>query len=86
MNAKPIIAALIGAALALLLLSGCKDRVRIVSVPCIQTSDVPAEPESVKPYLTGDAVNDATVLARGLLAWKEYGIKLHALTVGCTSP
>lgn len=85
MNVKPLIATLLGAALALLLLSGCAGKVVSVPVACIDASAIPAEPGSVKPHLTGDAVNDATVLALGLLAWKEYAIKLHALTAGCVT-
>lgn len=83
MNAKPLIAALLAAAIALLFLSGCQARVVSVPVACIDAGAIPEEPESVKQYLTGDAVNDATVLAMGLLAWKEYAIKVRALARGC---
>lgn len=66
-----------------LLITGCAPKVKLVSVPCIDAKDVPAEPESVRPRLTGNAASDVLVLADGLLAWKAYGLRLHGLTAGC---
>lgn len=79
---KPILCALLAAALALVL-TACGPREKLVSVPCIDAKDIPAEPESIRPRLTGDAVYDATVLAQGLLAWKAVAIKQRALMAGC---
>ena len=78
---KPVLATMIAAAL----LSGCGQRVRSVPVPvaCVDTKDIPAMPESVKPRLTGNAAQDVLILADALLAWKEVAIRQRALLEGC---
>lgn len=81
MNAKPIIAALLGAALTLLLLSGCGQRERIVSVPCAVASDLPAE--TVKPRLTGNERMDLAIMTDTALSLLDEAVRLRAVLSGC---
>lgn len=83
MNAKPAIITLLAAALALLVLSGCGPRDRIVSVPCVNAKDLPADPPSARDRLTGNAATDVLVLADIALAWKAVAVKRAALLAGC---
>ena len=81
MNAKPIIAALLTAALALLLLSGCAPRERIVSAPCVSAADLP--PETPRPILTGNERMDLATMTDTALALLDEAVRLRALLTGC---
>ena len=83
MNARPIIAALLAAALTLLFVSGCAPRERIVSVPCVEQASIP--PETQKPVLTGNAVADVMVMLDTILALRNETGDLRALLKGCVN-
>ena len=68
------------AACAALALAGCAKE-RIVSVPCIQISDLP--PETVKPHLTGNAGVDLAIMTDTALQLLDEVVKLRALASGC---
>lgn len=85
----------IGVALiALTLLAGCAHNepaieVRTVPVPtpvpCIEASQIPAEPAQVGDRLTGDAVTDFGIVAPNALELRKWGRELMALiSPGCT--
>ena len=82
MSAKPIIAALLSAALALLLLSGCGPRERLVSVPCANVADLPAA--TPRPVLSGNERMDLAIMTDTALALLDEAVKLRALLTGCT--
>ena len=55
-------------------------------VPCVKSSDVPAEPEQVGDQLNGDAVHDLGIVAPSALDLRKWGRSLRALIVpGCTT-
>ena len=83
MNARPIIAALLTAALALLLLSGCAPKTRIVSVPCAVAADLPAE--TPRPVLSGNERMDLAIMTQTALALLDEAVRLRAMLTGCTS-
>ena len=81
MNTKPIISLLLGAALALLLMSGCAPRERLVSVPCAHATDLP--PETPKPVLTGNERMDLATMTDTALALLDEAVRLRLLLTGC---
>ena len=57
-----------------------------VPVPCVDASQVPAEPPQVRSQLTGDAVHDLGIVAPSALQLRAWGRSLRALIVpGCTT-
>lgn len=81
--------------LAALALAGCKTtspaiEVRTVKVPtpvpCVKSSDVPAEPAQVGDQLNGDAAHDLGIVAPSAIELRRWGRELRALIVpGCTT-
>lgn len=60
------------------------ERVEVpVAVPCVDPSDVPAEPVRVGDQLTGDAAHDASVLAAANLRLRAALDRALALLKGC---
>ena len=89
---------LIAASLTVLALSACAhqpvhpviearvERVEIpMAVPCVDASDVPAEPARVGEQLTGDAAHDASILAAVDLRLRAALDKALALIKGCSA-
>lgn len=73
----------IAIAIAALALSGCATT-RYVTVPCISKEQkIPAEPESVKGKLTGEADKDTRILAGGLIRWQSYGRAMRQIVDTC---
>lgn len=77
---KALLTGLLAAALALVLAS-CGPRERLVSVPCIQISDIP--PETPKPVLSGNAGIDLARMTDTALQLLDEAVKLRALASGC---
>lgn len=57
-----------------------------VAVACVDSARVPAMPARVGDQLTGDAVHDASVLARADLALRSALDQALALLGACTAP
>ena len=58
-----------------------------VAVPCVDESDIPAEPGKVGDELNGDAAHDADILASVAIELRQWGRELRALIEpGCTRP
>ena len=69
--------------LLLLALAGCQTT-KYISVPCVSKDQtLPAEPDPVKPKLTGKADEDTRILAGGLIRWQSYGRGLRTILEGC---
>lgn len=63
------------------------ERVEVpVPVACIKASDVPAMPPRVGDKLTGNAVNDADLLAADALRLRSALDQTLALISGCVEP
>lgn len=65
---------------AALTVAGCGQK-QIVSVPCIDAADLPAE--TPKPTLTGNAGLDLAIMTDTALALLDEAVKLRALASGC---
>lgn len=51
--------------------------------PCVQASQIPAEPPMVGSKFNGDAKHDLQVLAPNALALRDWGEALQTLLLGC---
>lgn len=79
--------------LALFALAACQSAqpvgIRTVEIPvaspvaCVTPEQIPAEPETIRERLTGEAVSDALLLAESALELRRYGGELRALLAGC---
>lgn len=68
---------------AIAALSGCATT-RYVTVPCLTKDQVlPAEPERVKPRLTGKADEDLRIVAGSNLRLRAWGVGLQDILNGC---
>ena len=69
--------------MAALALSGCATT-RYVTVPCIAKDQaLPAEPERVKPRLTGKADEDLRTVSGSALRLRAWGEGLNGILEGC---
>lgn len=66
---------------AALALAACGAKERVVSVPCINEADLPAE--TPKPVLTGNQGIDLGIMTDTALKLLDEAVKLRALTRGC---
>lgn len=81
-RSQQLITALVAVILGILIV-GCAPKDRLVSVSCVQVSDIP--PETQKPTLTGNAAADAMILLETVLALRNETGDLRALIKGCVN-
>ena len=68
---------------AMLALSACTTT-RYVTAPCIAKDQaLPAEPERVKPRLTGKADEDLRIVSGSALRLRAWGSGLQGILEGC---
>jgi hypothetical protein len=88
--------ALAGIAALALLLGGCThtqphtvaaaEPQPAAQAPCVQASEIPAEPPMVGAKFNGDAKHDLQVLAPNAKALRDWGQQMHAMLQACTAP
>jgi hypothetical protein len=67
-----------------LLGSACAHSPRYVQTPCLKADQaLPAEPESVKPRLTGKADEDVKIIAGSAVRLRAWGQGLRTILEGC---